>query len=110
MTEASNPARPKWWNDSHETAWDTAKRHFEARLRDERPDRSWEDLESAVRYGYAARLHYAGDNPIEGEWDPETESRLESDWDALHNDADSSPGSRTWNDVRQFVHRGWLGP
>ncbi|HEY8943904.1 MAG TPA: hypothetical protein VIM73_06575 [Polyangiaceae bacterium] len=59
----------------------------------------WEDVESAVRYGYGARQQFS-DLP---EWDEELETRLRMEWEEI------APG-RTWHDVRQFVHRGWMGP
>lgn len=59
----------------------------------------WEDVESAVRYGYGARQEFR-ERP---EWDEELEMRLQREWE------DIEPG-RVWHDVRQFVHRGWMGP
>lgn len=64
-----------------------------------RLEERWEDVEHAIRYGYAARQHYGE----QAAWDEEHEMRLREDWDKL-----SPP--RPWHEVQPFVYRGWMGP
>lgn len=64
-----------------------------------RLEERWEDVERAMRYGYAARRHYADQSA----WDEEFETRLRSEWDSM-----SPP--RPWQEVQPFVYRGWMGP
>jgi len=65
-----------------------------------RLEERWEDVERAVRYGYAARQHFTE----QGEWDEDFETRLREDWDK------SLGPPRPWHEIRPFVHRGWMGP
>lgn len=125
---------PKWWTTSHASGWDRVKealrRDWEQTKADLGANGSalnqdvgntvrqalgkesiplenvpnpesprWEDVEAAVRYGYGARVQF-GEMP---EWDEEMETRLRQEWEGM------GPG-RVWHDVRQFVHRGWMGP
>jgi hypothetical protein len=62
-------------------------------------DERWEDVEPAMRYGHGARQKY----PEQPEWNEELELQLRREWEEM------AP-SRLWHDVRQFVHRGWMGP
>ncbi len=58
--------------------------------------RSWDRVEPAVRYGYAARSQYA-DVPA---WNDQIDSRLQKEWTQFN-----TGGS--WDDVRQHVRHGW---
>ena len=52
-------------------------------------------LETAMRYGHGARLHYQ-----EADWDENLNSRLRGEWEA------NNPTSR-WDEVKVGVERGW---
>lgn len=58
--------------------------------------RDWNQVESAIQYGYGARLQYA-DSPT---WDDQLESRLRHEWTQLKN-------GDTWEDVQPHVRHGW---
>jgi hypothetical protein len=62
-------------------------------------DERWEEVEPAMRYGHGARQEH----PEQVEWNEELELQLRREWEEM------AP-SRLWHDVRQFVHRGWMGP
>ena len=76
----------------------------------------WGEAEPAIRFGFGARRRApqpAEPKEVEAsqsEWDPETEALLEQEWDSMHQTSDQGFVPRLWHDVRQFVHRGWLGP
>ena len=55
----------------------------------------WDEIEPAVRFGYAARHHYDHEA-----WDPELESRLRSEWDEVN-------GEPTFDRYRPAVKYGW---
>jgi len=55
----------------------------------------WASLESAVRYGYGARLHYDNDD-----WDDQLVARLREEWRA-------SNQPNGWDEVKHGVERGW---
>jgi hypothetical protein len=107
MATTSPDARPHWWNDDHESAWDKVKHLFQRSFgAHPSPHRQWTEAEPGLRFGYGARRR-----ANEDAWDEEVEARLEQEWDTIHHQPEDSPGPvRTWHDVRQFVHRGWLGP
>jgi hypothetical protein len=58
--------------------------------------RDWNQVETAIRYGYAARLQYA-DSPS---WDDHLESKLRHEWTQLEN-------GNTWEDMQPHVRHGW---
>jgi len=58
--------------------------------------RDWNQVEPAIRYGYAARLQYA-DSPT---WDDQLEGKLRHEWTQLKN-------GNTWEDVQPHVRHGW---
>lgn len=100
--------RPAWWNAAHDSAWDRVKHLFQRRIESEPDGREWTQVERAVQFGYGARqqAHETGTD----EWDADVEAQLEREWDTLHYSEDLPPPAHTWHDVRQFVHRGWVGP
>ena len=84
--------RPAWWTDKHNAAWD----HVKEALREEAGLRDWEQVESAVRFGYGARKEFA---EVLG-WDAALEGRLRHEWTHLKD-------GNTWEDVRPHVRHGW---
>jgi bacterioferritin len=91
--------------------WEGVREAFRAKLagpRTSRPADSWESVEPALRFGYDARQRQPS---ASDEWDSDLEARLQQEWDTLsHSAADEPRATSPWYDVRQFVHRGWLGP
>lgn len=57
--------------------------------------RSWASAEPAIRYGFAARLHFARFQT----WNDEVENLLRRDWE--------SAWGASWERSRNDVHRGW---
>lgn len=110
MAKAESASRhPSWWNDSHVSAWELVREAFRENWdADGSQTRGvgtpFTQAEPALRFGYGARREF------DAEWDPSIEARLESDWDNLHDDRPLEDPPRLWDDVRQFVHRGWMGP
>ena len=109
--------QPHWWTDVHNRAWEHVREAFRAqwdeRRRNEPEAEPWEHVESPIRFGFGARRR-AESEPAPtregGDWDPEVEALLEQDWDSMHDASDAGNAPHLWHDVRQFVHRGWLGP
>jgi hypothetical protein len=67
-----------------------------ARSNDEEPPAaSWSSAEPAIRYGFAARMHFAKFQS----WNDDVENLLRRDWE-------SAWGS-SWEHSRNDVHRGW---
>jgi hypothetical protein len=64
-----------------------------------RLEERWENVEHAIRYGYAARQKFGEQKA----WDDEVETHLRQDWDTM-----SPPNA--WHTMRPFVQRGWMGP
>ena len=58
--------------------------------------RDWNQVEPAIRYGYAARQQYA-DSPA---WDAQLEGKLRHEWTQMKN-------GNTWEDVQPHVRHGW---
>jgi len=56
---------------------------------------AWPALESAIRYGHGARLHYQGHD-----WNENLTARLRSEWEGSHE-------SSSWDEVKVGVERGW---
>jgi len=54
----------------------------------------WEDAETAIGYGYAARDHFGDQHP---EWNDDLERRLSADWNT----------ERPWSEVVRFVRHGY---
>jgi hypothetical protein len=59
----------------------------------------WEDIERAIRFGYAARGHYGSLYPI---WSSELESSLARDWDRTENGA-----RQPFEQARRWVRKGY---
>ena len=122
MAKPEHFRQPRWWTDAHNSAWDHVREAFRAKweLRQEAEPNSepseWDDVEPAIRFGFGARRRAPEpEEPREAEasppdWDPETEAMLEEEWDSMHHSPEEGFMPRLWHDVRQFVHRGWLGP
>lgn len=113
--------QPHWWTDVHNRAWDHAREAFRARWEQQEPAEpsakagEWDEVEPAIRFGFGRRrlppVAEPEVKPTEPpDWDPELEAKLEQEWDSMHNVSEESAAPRLWNDVRQFVHRGWFGP
>jgi hypothetical protein len=105
----SSSRQPRWWNESHTSAWEAAREAFRQRWdadgsQSRGVGKAFADAEPALRFGYSARREFKED------WDPELEARLQNEWDTLHDPRPPEEEPRFWDDVRQFVHRGWMGP
>jgi hypothetical protein len=128
---------PSWWTDGHASAWDRIKeamrRDWEQTKHDlhlrgghelnqdvndtvkqaagtetipsnDRPNPprvigSWDDVELPLGYGYAARQKYGAQHP---RWNDHLDRTLRSEWDQ---GKDST--QRAWNDVKDWVRRGY---
>ena len=60
----------------------------------------WDDVESPVAYGYAARSYYATSYP---QWDDKLEGELRSEWDKAN-------AGKPWDAVKSHVRRGFDAP
>lgn len=122
MAKPEQFRQPRWWTDAHNSAWDHVREAFRTKWEQNRAAEpvvhasDWDEAEPAIRFGFGARRR-AQQPPEaqpsqapESEWDPETEALLEQEWDSMHHSSDDGFMPRLWHDVRQFVHRGWLGP
>ena len=114
-----NPSRidnPAWWTDEHSSRWERVKNAFRRdweqtkydlgsdqasdlqqsasdtfrQAAGKQPQRGFDDLEPAFRYGYGARSQYGS-----SAWDADTERRLGTDY----------PGD--FQRDREFVRRGY---
>lgn len=100
---------PAWWSTDEDSAWervkDTFKRDWDqatkrAARRDAAPPQgmpAYEEVETAYRFGYGARLHY-GDKY--DEWDDELEDTLRRDWLKTYPD-------RNWDEDVEYIQAGW---
>jgi hypothetical protein len=118
---------PKWWNQTHESAWervkDAFKRDWDQTKHDfggHEPDTeqhvddtvkqaagkqpipprgqpTYEEVEDAYRFGYGARSQYGTRYPS---WDDRLEGQLQQDWSATYRD-------REWPRFRDSIRRGW---
>lgn len=61
----------------------------------------WDDVESPLAYGYAARSYYATSYP---HWDDRLENELRHEWTTAH------PDGRPWDEVKGHVRRGFDAP
>lgn len=131
---ARNSQYPSWWTDQHTSSWDRTKMALQRDWEQTKADLSkskgqelnqgvgdtvkqalgketipaagqpnvsterkdWDLAEPAVRYGYGARQHFAQHSS----WGQELESTLRKDWENLKS-------GRTWDEVKDFVRRGW---
>lgn len=59
--------------------------------------RDFATAEPALRFGYAAAMHYGHEHPF---WSDKLETKLRSDWDAA-----KQKTRRAWNDVKGDVRR-----
>jgi hypothetical protein len=113
---------PNWWDASHDFAWDHVKRtmrhHWEQtnhqihsndrmvfnRAKRERvvlPCRQsfFDELESAFRFGFGARMEYGEEHPA---WDDNLEILLAREWRHL-----DPVREQTWEHDREAIHYGW---
>jgi hypothetical protein len=123
MAKPEHFRQPRWWTDAHNSAWDHVREAFRTKWEQNRvaepaaEARDWEEAEPAIRFGFGARRRVSqpaeaqeAPQASQSDWDPETEALLEQEWDSMHHPSDDGFMPRLWHDVRQFVHRGWLGP
>jgi hypothetical protein len=116
----------KWWSPDYDFAWDhiktAMKRDWEQAKRSDVPNtsqnidhiarqtggmepipplgrQSFEEFESACRFGYGARLKFGGAYP---EWDNDLEINLARDWRAL-----DPTRQQTWGQDRSAIRYGW---
>lgn len=64
-----------------------------------RNPRAWNEVETPVQYGFAARQKYA---PRYAAWNAELEAELRKDWDAFKDQT-----KEAWDDVKSFVRQGF---
>lgn len=106
--------QPHWWSDVHNTAWEHVREAFRSKWDELHASEPWDEVESPIRFGFGARrraqLEPAPEQQATADWDPELEAKLEQEWDSMHDASEARRVPHLWNDVRQFVHRGWLGP
>ncbi|HWA72666.1 MAG TPA: hypothetical protein VG937_10035 [Polyangiaceae bacterium] len=119
MTNSQQKFRqPHWWTDVHNKAWDHVREVFRSKWEEQRAadaqGESWEQVESPIRFGFGARRRedpeLSSQQESDPDWDPELEATLEQEWDSMHDASEAGSAPHLWHDVRQFVHRGWLGP
>jgi hypothetical protein len=119
-------ANPSWWNKEHDSAWERVKAAFkrdwdqtkhdfggkepdtdqdvddtvkQAAGKQPLPPRgqpTYEDEESAYKFGYGARSYYGSKY---SKWDDDLETQLRRDWEAS--------GSGDWPSRRASIRRGW---
>ena len=128
-TLKSTYKNPDWWNSENDSAWDRVKlaikRDWDQTKHDlggNEPDThqnishttrqatgneaipprgtpNHDDVESAHRFGYGARLHYGKNYP---DWNNDLELRLAEDW------RKSNPSRQeTWMQDRAAIRYGW---
>lgn len=120
---------PNWWNHEYDTAWermkaavqrdwDQTKHDFggdepdikqnvgdtvaQAAGKEPVPPRgvpTYEEVESAYRFGYGARRHYGEEFTA---WNADLETQLEEDWETTFPDEKAA-----WARYRPVVRRGW---
>ncbi len=117
---------PKWWSPDYDFAWDhikaAMKRDWEQAKESHVPNttqnihhiarqtsgiepipplgrQTFEEFESACRFGYGARLKFALEYP---EWDNDLEINLARDWRAL-----DSTRQQIWEQDRSAIRYGW---
>jgi hypothetical protein len=113
---------PSWWDASHDFAWDHVKRamkyHWDRAqtqiylqgviafnpITGERmllPSNQsiFDELESAFRFGFGARMEYGDDHP---QWDTDLEIRLAREWCHLN-----PARLQTWELDREAVRYAW---
>ena len=91
--------QPSWWNDQlHGSAWRREKEHLKQH---EPSSSSWDEAESPLAYGYAARSYYAASYP---RWDDRLETELRVEWNRAHAEGDR------FDDVKDTVRRGFDAP
>ena len=126
-------ANPKWWNEEHESTWTRVKAAMKRDWEQTKADISskgrdldqdmgdtvkqaagkqeippprepnldvvndWDDIEDGYRYGVGARSQYGSHY---SEWDERLESKLRGDWGDMKT-------TRTWEQVKAAVRRGW---
>jgi hypothetical protein len=120
---------PAWWTDESETAWGRVKlaleRDFDQTRHDlgaHEPDTQqtarntirqakgteaipprgqppYAELESAHRFGYAARLEYGAEHPV---WDEALETLLKQDWERV-----APARQQTWPQDRAAIRYAW---
>ncbi len=118
---------PKWWNQTHDSAWDKVKAAFkrdwdqtkhdfggkepdtdqdvddtvkQAAGKQPIPPRgqpTYEEREDAYRFGYGARSYYGKQY---AQWDNDLENQLERDWRDTYTDRD-------WKNYRDSIRQGW---
>jgi hypothetical protein len=118
---------PKWWNPTHESAWNRVKAAFKRDwdqtkhdLGGREPDTNqdvadtakqaagkqpipprgqptYEEVEDAYRFGYGARSQYGKQYPT---WNDALEQQLEQDWTSTYQD-------RQWVRYRDSVRHAW---
>jgi hypothetical protein len=122
MANSGQFRQPRWWTDAHNSAWDHVREAFRTKWDQERAAGArdnaphWDEVEPAIRFGFGARRRPEpapepeSQRASASEWDPETEALLEQEWDTMHTVPEDGFMPRLWHDIRQFVHRGWLGP
>ena len=129
MTTFVTYKNPSWWETKDDTAWERVKSAFkrdwdqtkhdlggkepetnqkvgntvkQATGKEPIPPRydpTYEEVEPAYRYGYAAHSHYVEEYP---EWDDELEARLKEEWGVLE------PSRRAvWERDREAIQQAW---
>jgi hypothetical protein len=123
----TNTRNPKWWNDTHESAWNRIKAAFkrdwdqtkhdvggrqpdtdqnvddtvkQAAGKQPIPPRgqpTYQEAEDAYRFGFGARSQYG---QRYRQWDDRLENQLKEDWSTTYDD-------REWKRFRDVVRRGW---
>jgi len=120
---------PNWWSQEYDTAWDRVKaavqrdwdqtKHdfgghepdtkqgagdtvAQAAGKESIPPRgvpTYEEVESAYRFGYGARRHYGGRFTT---WNADLETQLAQDWETTYPNE-----SEAWARYQPVVRRGW---
>ena len=113
---------PKWWDATHDFAWDHVKRamrrHWQQakhliypngefvfnRVTGERiilpcDQSTFEESESACRFGYGARIEYDDAYPV---WNDDLEIQLIKEWRAMNPNREE-----TWEHKREAIRYGW---
>ena len=123
----STYSNPSWWNAENDSAWERVKaafkRDWDQTKHDaggRQPDTAqnindtvkqasgsqpipprgvpvYEKIESAYRFGYGARSHYAKKFP---QWDERLEGELKRDWSSTYPQGN-------WDEDIEYIREGW---
>jgi hypothetical protein len=94
---------PKWWKPENDSAWNRVKKAMKRDWEQIKHAlgiyKSFEELESACRFGYVARLKFGKEY---SDWDANFEMHLAEAWRAM-----DRTRRQKWEHDRQAIRYGW---